>query len=70
MFDLAQQIGATPDVARFRQRRAGDAGIALNLEQELAADLGVFLRASIINDGRKEAYEFTEILGLRVHVEG
>ena len=57
--DLAQQTGGTPDVARVRERRSR-AGIALNLEQELASDLGVFLRAGI-NDGSKEAYEFTEI---------
>jgi len=57
--DLAAQTGGTPELAPVRRRRSR-AGIALNLEQELAPDLGVFLRAGI-NDGGKEAYEFTEI---------
>ena len=34
--------------------------MALNAEQELADNLGVFARTSL-NDGSKEAYEFTEI---------
>jgi high affinity Mn2+ porin len=34
--------------------------MALNLEQQIADDWGIFLRASL-NDGSKEAYEFTEI---------
>jgi high affinity Mn2+ porin len=56
---LAQQTNTAPDVAPVR-RKASRPGIALNLEQELATDLGAFLRASL-NDGSKEAYEFTEI---------
>jgi high affinity Mn2+ porin len=56
---LASQTGDTPDAALVRTR-ASRPGMAFNLEQELAADLGGFLRASI-NDGSKEAYEFTEI---------
>lgn len=35
-------------------------GLALNLEQEIDADLGAFARASV-NQGDKEAFEFTEI---------
>lgn len=60
--DAVQQAtatGALPDVAAVR-RPATRPGIAVNVEQELAADLGVFVRASM-NDGGKEAYEFTEI---------
>ena len=57
--DLAAQTGGTPELAPVRRRRSR-AGLALNLEQELASDLGVFLRAGL-NDGSKEAYEFTEI---------
>jgi high affinity Mn2+ porin len=35
-------------------------GVALNIEQELTADLGTFARASW-NDGTQEAFEFTDI---------
>jgi high affinity Mn2+ porin len=56
---LAQQNGATPDTGLVR-RFASRPVFSINLEQELAADLGVFLRASG-NDGSKEAYEFTEV---------
>ena len=34
--------------------------MSLNLEQEIRPDLGVFARLSI-NDGSKEAYEFTDV---------
>jgi high affinity Mn2+ porin len=56
---LAQSSGGTPDVSLVR-RFASRAGVALNLEQEAAPGLGVFARASV-NDGSKEAFEFTEI---------
>jgi high affinity Mn2+ porin len=56
---LGQQLGMAPDVARVR-RRASRAGVAVNVEQALSPDLGLFARASA-NDGGKEAYEFTEI---------
>ena len=56
---LAQRTGDDPDVARVR-RFGSRPGAAINLEQEVAVDLGVFLRASI-NNGSKEAYEFSEI---------
>jgi high affinity Mn2+ porin len=56
---LAQQTGATPDVALVR-RYATRPGVALNLEQQVMSDLGAFMRASL-DDGHKEAYEFTEI---------
>ena len=42
------------------RRYASRAGAALNLEQPLSDDLGLFARASL-NDGSKEVYEFTEI---------
>ena len=57
--DLAVATHATPDMALVR-KPAPRSGMALNLEQQLTADLGFFLRASL-NDGSKEAYEFTEI---------
>ena len=56
---LAQQTGGTPDVADVR-KFASRPGMAINLEQELSPDLGLFARASV-NDGSKEAFEFTEI---------
>lgn len=56
---LAQQTGDTPDTSLVRHL-AWRAGIALNVEQELAPDLGFFARASM-NDGSKETYEFTDI---------
>jgi len=56
---LAQQTGSTPQVALVRQYRSRP-GAALNLEQALSTDLGAFARAGL-NDGSKEAYEFTEI---------
>ncbi len=51
--------GTVPDVSKVR-RYSTRPGASLNLEQQVAADLGVFLRASYA-DGQKEAYEFTEI---------
>src|SRR5260370_20216211 len=56
---LAQETGAVPEVALVRRYQSRP-GAAINLEQEISSDVGVFARASI-NDGSKEAYEFTEI---------
>ena len=56
---LAQQTGETPDTGLVR-RLAFRPGVATKMEQEVTSDLGVFLRA-ILNNGTKEAYEFTEI---------
>jgi high affinity Mn2+ porin len=56
---LSEANGTTPDVSLVR-RRQWRTGASLNLEQELTPELGLFARASI-NDGNKEAYEFTEI---------
>ena len=56
---LALQTNSTPDTARVR-RGSSRSGFALNLEQELASDLGAFARASA-NEGSKEAFDFTEI---------
>jgi high affinity Mn2+ porin len=49
----------TPSTASVREYR-GRPGGTLNVEQGLTDDLGFFLRAGL-NDGSKEAYEFTEI---------
>ena len=56
---LAQQTGSTPDTSLVRQF-ASRRGVALNVEQELANDLGFFARASM-NDGNKETFDFTDI---------
>jgi len=56
---LAQQTGAAPDTSRVRHF-ASRPGFAINVEQEVSSDLGIFARASL-NDGSKEAFEFTEI---------
>lgn len=55
----AQQTGGAPDTSLAR-KFASRPGFAINAEQEVASDLGVFTRASM-NDGSKEAFEFTEI---------
>jgi high affinity Mn2+ porin len=56
---LASQLGATPSTAAVR-RFASRPGVSVDLEQEACAEIGVFARAGV-NDGRFEAYEFTEI---------
>jgi high affinity Mn2+ porin len=58
---LGKVTGVTPDTALVREW-ASRPGIAVNLEQELTADLGAFVRISL-NDGSKEAYEFTDVNG-------
>lgn len=56
---LGQQVNMAPDVSLVRHR-GSRAGVAINIEQELTSEFGLFARASA-NDGPKEAYEFTEI---------
>jgi len=56
---LGEATRSVPDTALVR-RYASRPGVALNLEQELAPDLGAFARASY-NDGDEEAFDFTEI---------
>ena len=61
-FDAVSRAGAAgsiPDIASVRRYRSRP-GAAINLEQQIQDDLGFFARASI-NDGSKEAYEFSEI---------
>jgi high affinity Mn2+ porin len=70
---LGQATGATPDTALVRHY-ASRPGVSLNLEQEIGADVGAFARLSI-NDGSKEAYEFTDVnrsasFGLLLHGSG
>lgn len=56
---LASVTGSSPDVSLVRRRQVRPGG-GLNFEQELTSDVGAFLRASM-NDGTKEAFEFSEI---------
>ncbi len=56
---LSQLTGSPPDTGLVR-RYASRPGGSLNIEQQIADDLGAFARISF-NDGSKEAYEFTEI---------
>ena len=56
---FAYATNSTPDVALVR-KPAWRSGAAINIEQELSSNIGVFIRGSL-NDGSKEAYEFTEI---------
>jgi high affinity Mn2+ porin len=56
---LAQQTGGVPNTALVR-RYASKPGISFDAEQQIADDLGAFVRLSA-DDGSKEAYEFTEI---------
>ncbi len=56
---LAAATGQLPSTANVRTYRT-KAGAALNLEQQLAADLGLFLRAGFTQGGVEEV-DFTEI---------
>lgn len=56
---LGQQTGQPPDLSLVR-RKAAKWGAALNLEQEVGPDVGVFARLSR-NNGETETYSFTEI---------
>jgi len=56
---LARETGGTPDVSLVRHSSSRP-GIIINVEQELASDIGAFARLSA-SDGSKEAYEFTDI---------
>ena len=56
---LAQLTASIPNMALVR-RYTSRPGVTLNLEQQIEPGLGLFARASL-NDGSKEADEFTEI---------
>jgi len=56
-FGLTQ--GSAPDVVPVR-RYGSRPGIGVNIEHPFTSELGAFARVSV-NDGTKEAYEFTEI---------
>ncbi len=56
---LAAVVGGPPLLAPVRQYQSRG-GVSLNIEQEITAELGAFLRAGWA-DGSKEPYEFTDI---------
>lgn len=56
---LANQTGTIPSTAIIRRHQVRPGG-GINIEQEITSDLGTFFRASM-NDGTKEAFEYTEI---------
>jgi high affinity Mn2+ porin len=56
---LAEETGTAAN-ASFVRKRQTRGGLALNVEQEIVPNLGVFLRLST-NDGRKEAFDFTDV---------
>jgi high affinity Mn2+ porin len=57
--ELAHDTGMPVDVAAVRRYRSR-LGASLSLQQEIAADLGAFMRTGVA-DGAVETYEFTEI---------
>ncbi len=57
--DIAVATGQPADIAATRDYRS-KAGFGLNLEQQLAEDIGLFARAGI-SQGNPEAYDFTDI---------
>ncbi len=56
---FARETNSIPDTALVRHRQSRLGG-GLNFEHQIMPELGSFLRFSM-NDGTKEAYEFTEI---------
>jgi high affinity Mn2+ porin len=56
---LGEATGQTPSTGAVRSSRTKD-GFGLNFEQQLAADLGVFARASV-SQGTVEEVDFTDI---------
>lgn len=57
---LAEQTGTTPSVVATRQIGRLKYGVGVNLEQEIARDIGIFTRLGW-NDGKTESFEFTAI---------
>jgi high affinity Mn2+ porin len=58
--DAAAAAAAAPDVTATRAPGRSKYGFGLNLEQEMAPGLGMFLRAGW-NDGKTESWAFTEV---------
>lgn len=53
-------IDSIPDITSNRMYGRSKVGFAINAEQDLSSDLGIFFRASW-NDGNNETWAFTEI---------
>jgi high affinity Mn2+ porin len=56
---LAAATGTTPDIAAVRRYR-DRTGASVSIEQQISADLGLFMRAGKAS-GNVEAYEFTDV---------
>jgi high affinity Mn2+ porin len=56
---LAAATGTTPDIAAVRRYR-DRTGACVSIEQQISADLGLFMRAGKAS-GNVEAYEFTDV---------
>lgn len=57
---LADQTGGAPDINQVRRIGTRKTGLGLNAEQELAKNIGVFLRLGW-NDGKTQDFAFTAI---------
>jgi len=57
---LAAATGGTPDVTATRRPGTLKYGVGVNVEQEVARDVGVFMRLGW-NDGKTESFAFTAI---------
>jgi len=57
---LGAETGTTPDVVATRRPGTLKYGVGVNLEQEIAHDVGVFMRLGW-SDGKTEAFAFTAI---------
>lgn len=57
--DVAQSSGAPVDIAAIRAYRTR-IGVSMNIQQQIAADLGAFLRVGKAG-GNVEVYEFTDV---------
>lgn len=57
---LAEQTGTVPDVTATRRVGTAKYGTGISADQELAKDLGVFIRLGW-NDGKTESFAFTAI---------
>ena len=56
---LGEATDSTPSTALVREYKSRP-GAEIHLQQQITGDLGAFLRLSV-NDGSKEAYDFTDI---------
>ena len=57
---LARETGGVPDVTATRRNGTLKYGVGVNMEQEIAKDVGIFSRLGW-NDGKTESFAFTAI---------